>query len=430
MNENEIKRVNMNETAEVFGGQVFKMNYAGMKYQNKKALFEVFQDDAKQNKIQSQSFQSQKMQSLGTFAGTIAHDLNNIFGTILASSTLLEMNKVSPEKYPEILKAINNAVERGAELVGQILAFTGQTDVSFKPLSIPDFINDILSQLKQTFPENIKFQEMIEQNISCISADRTKMHRMLLNLCINARDAMPEGGTLTVRVNSVTRQDLQVLFPTVNHDRYICISISDTGTGIEETAKDMIFDPFFTTKGKGRGLGLSVVYGIVKAHHGFIDLESEPGHGTTFYLYFPLMTLDKKNNDPLQIKMSDDAYGTETILVVEDEKSLLDLARIMFESKGYTVLTAKDGIEAVEIYKQQREKISLVFTDIGLPGLNGREVFAKLKEMNPYVKVIFTSGIFTDIKAALLKDGAKDFIQKPYEQEYVLRKIREVLDAL
>ena len=406
MNENEIKKVNMNETAEIFSGQIFQMNYAGMKYQNKKAMSEVIQDDAKQNKIQSQSFQSQKMQSLGTFAGTIAHDLNNIFGTILASSTLLEMNKVSPEKYSEIFKAINNAVERGAELVGQILAFTGKIDVSFKPLSIPDFINDILPQLKQTFPENIKFQEIIEQNIPCIAADRTKMHQMLLNLCINARDAMPEGGTLTIKVNSVTRQDLQVLFPRVNYDRYICISISDTGTGIEETAKDMIFDPFFTTKEKGKGLGLSVVYGIVKAHHGFIDLESEPGHGSTFYLYFPLMTLDKKNIDSLQIKMSDVAGGEETILVVEDEKSLLDLACMVFESKGYTVLAAKDGIEAVEMYKQHRDKIALVFTDIGLPGLNGRQVFTKLKEMNPSVKVIFTSGIFTDIKAALLKDGA------------------------
>jgi CheY-like chemotaxis protein len=241
---------------------------------------------------------------------------------------------------------------------------------------------------------------------------------------------MPEGGTITIRVNSVTRQELQVLFPTVDYDRYICISISDTGTGIEETVEDMIFDPFFTTKGKGKGLGLSVVYGIVKAHHGFIDLESEPGHGSTFYLYFPITTLDRKNNDSLQIKRSDDVSGTETILVVEDEKSLLDLACIIFESKGYTVLAAKDGIEAVELYKQHREKISLVFTDIGLPGLNGREVFTKLKEMNPNVKVIFTSGIFTDIKAALLKDGAKDFIQKPYKQENVLRKIREVLDAL
>jgi CheY-like chemotaxis protein len=221
-----------------------------------------------------------------------------------------------------------------------------------------------------------------------------------------------------------------VFFPAVEHDRYICISISDTGTGIEETAKDMIFDPFFTTKEKGKGLGLSVVYGIVKAHHGFIDLESKPGHGSTFYLYFPLLILDKKSNDSLQMKMSDNTGGAETILVVEDEKCLLDLACIMFESKGYTVLAAKDGIEAVEMYKQHREKISLVFTDIGLPGLNGREVFAKLKEMDPKVKVIFTSGIFTDIKAALLKDGAKDFIQKPYTQEDVLRKIREVLDTL
>jgi signal transduction histidine kinase/ActR/RegA family two-component response regulator len=430
MKENEIKKVNMNETAEALGSHVFQINHMNVKYHNTKAMFEVFQDDTRQNNVQSQSFQSLKMKSLGTFASTIAHDFNNIFGTILASSSLLEMNKANPEKYTEILKAINNAVGRGAELVSQILTFTGKTDVSCKPLSIPDFLNDILSKFRQTFPENIKFQGMIEQDIPCISADQTKMHRMLLNLCINARDAMPEGGTITIRVKNVTRQELQVFFPAVEHDRYICISISDTGTGIEETAKDMIFDPFFTTKEKGKGLGLSVVYGIVKAHHGFIDLESKPGHGSTFYLYFPLLILDKKSNDSLQMKMSDNTGGAETILVVEDEKCLLDLACIMFESKGYTVLAAKDGIEAVELYKQQRGKISLVFTDIGLPGLNGREVFAKLKEMDPKVKVIFTSGIFTDIKAALLKDGAKDFIQKPYTQEDVLRKIREVLDTL
>ena len=429
MNENELKKVNMNETAEALGGHIFQMNHRGIQYQNKKAMFDTFQDDARQNKAKSQSFQSLKMQSLGTFAGTIAHDFNNIFGTILASSTLLEMNRVSPDKYSELFKAINNAVERGAELVGQILAFTGKTDVSFKPLSVPDFVNDILFRLKQTFPANIKFQETIEQNIPCMSADHAKMHRVLLNLCINARDAMPEGGTLTTRVKSVTREELQAHFPTVDHDRYICISISDTGTGIEETVKDMIFDPFFTTKEKGKGLGLSVVYGIVKAHHGFIDLESEPGMGSTFYLYFPLTTFDKKNTLSLQLKTSDDRSGSETILVVEDEKSLLDLAQLIFESKGYTVLAAKDGIEAVEMFKQHKEKISLVFTDIGLPGLNGREVFTKLKEMNPEVKVIFTSGIFTDIKAALLKDGAKDFIQKPYKQEFVLQKVREVLDA-
>ena len=420
----------MNETAEVLGDHVIQMNYPGIQYHNEKALFEVFQDDAKHNKVQNQSFQTMKMESLSTFAGTLAHDLNNIFGIILASSTLLDITKVSPEKHAEILKAINTAVGRGAELVSQILTFTGKTDVSFMPLSVPDFINDILSELKETFPNNIKFQEMIEQNISSLCADQTKMRWMLLNLCLNARDAMPEGGTITIRAKSVTRQGLQVLFPAADHDRYICISVSDTGTGIDDSAKDMIYDPFFTTKGKGKGLGLSIVYGIVKAHHGFIDLESKPGHGSTFTMYFPDMTRDNKNNDSRQMKMSDDTSGTETILVVEDEKCLLELARIIFESKGYTVLAAMDGIEAVEMYEQHREKISLVFTDIGLPGLNGREVFTKLKEMNPNVKVIFTSGIFIDIKAALLKDGAKDFIQKPYKHEVVLQKIREVLDVL
>ncbi len=191
----------------------------------------------------------------------------------------------------------------------------------------------------------------------------------------------------------------------------------------------MIFDPFYTTKGKGKGFGLSVVYGIVNAHHGFIDLESKPRYGSTFYIYLPAMIVDEERVDSIQMKMPEDVGGTETILVVEDEKCLLDLARLMFESKGYTVLAAKDGVEAVELYKQNRENISLVFSDIGLPRLNGKEVFLKLKEMDPDVKVIFTSGIFVDIKTELLKNGAKDFIQKPYKQEDVLQKIRRVLDT-
>jgi two-component system, cell cycle sensor histidine kinase and response regulator CckA len=432
MNENEEKKgnVNMNETAEVLGGNVFQMNSTIMKLQNRKAMSEMLQDDVMQSRVQSQFFQSMKMQSFGIFAGTIAHDFNNIFGTILASSSLLEMNKVVPEKHAEILKAINNAVGRGAELVGQILTFTGKTDILCKPFSVPGFMNDFLPKLKQTLPANIKFREMIEQDIPCISADQAKIHQMLLNLCINARDAMTEGGTLTIGVKSVTRQELQLLIPVAKHDQYICISVSDTGIGIEENVKDMIFDPFYTTKGKGKGLGLSIVYGIVKAHHGFIDLESKPGYGSTFYLYFPTITVDEESVDSIQTKILTDVSGTETILVVEDENYLLDLARLMFESKGYTVLAAKDGIEAIEMYKQNREKISLVFTDIGLPKLNGRDVFMKLKEIDPEVKVIFTSGIFIDIKAELLRNGAKDFIQKPYRQEDVLRKIRGVLDAL
>jgi two-component system, cell cycle sensor histidine kinase and response regulator CckA len=430
MNNSEEKKANMNETAEVLQGNVFQMNPTVMKLQNRKAMSEMFQDDIKQSRVQSQFIQSMKMQSLGVFAGTLAHDFNNILGTILMSSSMLEMNRMNPEKYPEILKAINKAVGQGAELLGQILAFTGKTDIIRTPLSVHSFINDFLSEVKQTFPANIKIQEMIEQNIPSISADHAKMHQIMLNLCSNAREAMADGGTLTVGVKSVAHQDIQTLNPFANHDHYICISISDTGTGIEEAAKNMVFDPFYSTKGKGRGLGLSIVYGIVQAHHGFIDLESKPSYGSTFYLYFPIITVKKERINSIQERKLSNICGTETILVVEDEKSLLDLARLIFESKGYTVLAAKDGVEAVEMYKQNREKISIVFTDIGLPRLNGRDMFAKLKEIDPDVKVIFTSGIFIDIKAELLRNGAKDFIQKPYKQEDVLRKIREVLDAL
>ncbi|MBN1396459.1 MAG: response regulator [Bacteroidetes bacterium] len=419
----------MNNTAEVMGNNVFPINPDGMKLQNRRPAAEFPQDEIKQNRTQSQYFQTLKMQSLGVFAGTLAHDFNNIFGSILVSSSLLEMSKVGTEKHTEIIKAINNAVGRGAELIGQILTFTGRSDIARKPLCVPGFINDFVPMLKQSLPANIKVQNAVEEKIPSISADAAKLQLALLNICNNARDAMTEGGTITIGVKSVERKDIQLLFPAARHDQYICISVSDTGTGIDENIKDLIFDPFYSTKGKGKGLGLSAVYGIVKAHNGFVDLESRPRYGSTFYIYLPVLAACKNNYDSVKEEKSDDLSGTETILIIEDEKSLLDLARIMFELKGYKVITAEDGAEAVELYKQNRDKISVVFTDIGLPTLNGREVFEQLKQIDPDVKVIFTSGIFVDIKAELLKNGAKDFIQKPYRQEDVLRKIREVLDV-
>jgi CheY-like chemotaxis protein len=285
--------------------------------------------------------------------------------------------------------------------------------------------------LKQTFPKIITFIEDFEKDLPFIYADRIQIHQALLNLCINARDAMPNGGTITIKAEKQDLEQVRARFTAAGQDFYVCISITDTGEGMDETTRLRAFDPFFTTKpvGKGTGMGLSVVYGIIHAHHGFVDLESELGRGTTIRLYLPVATTDEHIIKHQQPSESFDIGGTETILIVEDENFLIEMLQLMLESKGYTVYSAQDGLKAIELYKQHREEIALILTDMGLPELTGFDEFKRLREIDPNVKVVFASGFFEpDIKSELLKAGAKGFIQKPYEASGILRIIREILD--
>jgi CheY-like chemotaxis protein len=286
--------------------------------------------------------------------------------------------------------------------------------------------------LRQTFPKVITFTEIVDTEIPVINADRTQIHQVLLNLCVNARDAMPNGGSITFKAEKQTKAQVQERFPVADQDSYITISVIDTGTGMNEATRRRIFDPFYTTKeqGKGTGLGLAVVYGVVQSHHGFIDVESEVGRGTTFRLYFPIPLMTEQTSDiPLNIE-SFTTGGTETILLVEDEEALIEMVRLLLESNGYKVFTAQDGKEAVEMFKQHQQEIDIVLTDMGLPGMTGVDAFKILKEIAPNVKVIFASGFFEPvIKSDLYIAGAKGFIQKPYSPGEILQKIREVLDT-
>ncbi len=399
--------------------------------EGKPAMQIVASDITEQKKLRQELGQSQKMQSIGTLAGGIAHDFNNILGIILGYTSLLEKRKIDDPKLSEGMAVIHQTAQRGAALVRQILTFARKTDIAFEPMDTIELIHEILSMLKQTFPKVINFIEIFNKDIPYISADRTQIHQAILNLCVNARDAMPNGGAITIKVEKQSKERVQERFPAANQDSYVCISIIDTGEGMDDATRLRVFDPFFTTKpmGQGTGMGLSVVYGVVQAHQGFIDLESKLGHGTTFRLYFPIPTITEQAVDSQLLVESFEVGGTETILLVEDEEFLLDLVRLMLESKGYTVYGAKDGIEAIELYKLHKEEISLVFTDMGLPGLTGIDQFKRLKEINPNIKVIFASGFFEpDIKSELVKAGATGFIQKPYTTDDVLRTLREVLD--
>jgi PAS domain S-box-containing protein len=389
------------------------------------------QDITEQKKLQQELLQSQKMQSIGTLAGGIAHDFNNILGIILGYTSLIERETLSKEKIHESIGIIKNTVGRGASLVGQILTFARKTDVVFQPLNVTVLIHELLSMLKQTFPRVITFIENVDKNIPYINADKTQIHQILLNLCVNARDAMPNGGTITLKTEKRTKTKVQERIPAADQDSYICISVTDTGEGMSEAIRRQIFDPFFTTKeqGKGTGLGLAVVYGAVQSHHGFIDVESEVGRGTTFRLYFPIPSAGEISADISLPTESFTTGGTETILLVEDEETLIEMARFLLESNGYKVHTAKDGREAIKLYKQHQQEIDIVLTDMGLPGMTGIEVLRTLKELNPNVSAIVASGYFEpDVKSKLDKIGVKGFIQKPYSTDEVLRKLREVMD--
>jgi PAS domain S-box-containing protein len=419
------------ESTGVLGGMTFQISHIGMMYNGKKAMLEVFQDVTEQKKLQQELLQVQKMESIGTLAGGVAHDFNNILAIILAYTSAMERSALNKKKILEHCRTITQAVNRGAALVRQILTFARKTDIVLAPMSLADLINEIVSMLKQTFPKIISFKEVIDKDIPFINADRTQIHQAMLNLCVNARDAMPKGGCITIKAERQTIGQVQERVPAANQDSYICLSITDTGEGMMESTRRRIFDPFFTTKeqGKGTGLGLAVVYGVVRSHNAFIDVESAVGRGTTFRLYFPIPSLSEQMIDSSSAVESYTIGGTETILLVEDEEALIEMVRLILKSKGYKVFTAQDGNEAIKVYKLHKNEIDIVLTDMGLPEMTGLDMFKKLKEVNAKVKAIFASGYFEpDIKSEIMKAGAKGFVQKPYSQSEILRILRSVLD--
>ncbi len=420
------------EVKGVLGGKIFQISHVGMMYKGKKAMLEVFQDITEQKKLQNDLFQAQKLQSIGTLAGGIAHDFNNILCIILAYVTSMRRLKLSTGNDIESLNAISQAVQRGAALVRQVLTFARKTDAVLEVIDINSLVLELLSMLRRTFPKIITFSEQLGGNLPFIVADHSQIHQALLNLCVNARDAMPYGGIIIVKTESLTKEYVAEKFPSAGYSNYICISVTDTGEGMDETTRQKVFDPFFTTKekGKGTGLGLSVVYGIMQAHDGFIDMESTPGQGTAFRLFFPVPVAIDESRELLKPDERYETGGKETILLVEDEESLLETVRLMLRSYGYTILTAKDGRAAVDTYVHHQTQINLVITDMGLPGITGEDEFRELKMINPDVKVILVSGyIDPDYKSELLKQGIYDFIQKPYRLESILKKIRNALDT-
>ena len=379
--------------------------------------------------------QSQKMESLGHLAGGIAHDFNNVLGVIQGGLALLKSH-VTDSSHLHYIELSESAVNRGADVAKRLLTFSRDGQIQLRPLAFADVAEELIGVLGHSIEKTVEFVPDIPPDLPIIQGDAGQLYQMLLNLCINARDAIlqPPGlrksGRITIAAKRLSGEAVMKSFKDATAALYICISISDTGSGMTDEVRSRIFEPFFTTKppGKGTGLGLAVVYGIVKSHHGFIDLETSPGEGTTFHVYLPAgpgerFVVPENKNEAI-------VGGNETILVVEDDEALRNLLTELLGSYGYTILEADDGVSGLEQFTRHRGEIKAVITDMGLPRMSGQDLFMSIRELDPSSCVVLASGYLdNELRSHLIALGAKAFLQKPYQPADILRVIRDVLDV-
>ena len=392
----------------------------------------VKEDITQRKMLEQQLFQARKMESLGTLASGIAHDFNNILGIILGYATMLRGKSVGKERASLYLEAVVKAADRGAGLVRQILTFARKSEFRLELVDLNSIIGELTTMLGETFPRTISLSLQLEKALPPVSVDRTQIHQALLNLCVNARDAMADHGSITIATRLVHGKSLAAHFVTAEDENYVEISVSDTGSGIDEKTKARIFEPFFTTKeiGKGTGLGLSVVFGVVEAHKGLVSVDSELGRGSTFHVYLPLPPGSVPSESQEVAESDEELGGFETILVVEDEPLMLGFVTTLLEQKGYRVLIARDGEEAVKFYEREKGSIQLVLSDFGLPKLDGWEACLRMKNMNPGIRIVLASGYLDPhLKAEILKAGIGGFVGKPYSPKEILKAIRTALES-
>ena len=376
--------------------------------------------------------QSQKMEAVGRLAGGIAHDFNNLLTVIMGYSQVL-LTELGPQhplrgKIEETLKA----GERAATLIRQLLTFSSKQSLDPKVLSLNTAVTSLESLLRRLIGEDIQLVSQLDQTNGRLRADQAQLEQILVNLVVNARDAMPKGGTLTIETAQVelTRSPVYHLTP-LPPGPYVRLAVSDTGCGMDRKTQSHIFEPFFTTKeeGKGTGLGLSTVFGIVTQCGGAIDVTSRVGHGTRFDLYFPSIESDILTTAPTQ-PLGQPQRGTETILLVEDEPSVRTLVRDELRKLGYQVVEAKNGIEACLLATQQAGSLQLLLTDVVMPGMGGRELAQHLSVIKPDLRTLFISGYMDDIGImAGQEEGTSSFLQKPFTPEVLARAVRNLLDA-
>jgi len=401
------------------GGYIF--------YKGRPAIIGTLLDLSKEMVLERQLIQSQKMETVGRLAGGIAHDFNNILGITLGNTQLAKRSLSPEDKIYDYLTSIEKATTRAADFVKQLLAFSRQQVLELKAVDLNAVTVSFEKMVRRVIGEHIEMSIISKPVLPVIKADVAQINQILLNLVINARDAMPDGGRLSI---DITTASISPEYCQYNVDaipgNYVVLSVTDTGIGIHKNMLDKIFEPFFTTRKSGSGLGLSVVYGLVKQHGGFINVYSEPGVGTTFKVFLPSV---QETIESVEETTKPTRGGNETILIVEDEKDLREIASEILQTLGYSVLLASNGEEGIEIYKEKSSEIHLVLLDVVMPKLGGRETYEELKKIKPSVRPLFMTGYSLDgIHTNFILEEGVNAIQKPYTFETLASKIREILD--
>ena len=387
-------------------------------------------EKAKSLEMEQRLRHSQRLEAVGTLAGGVAHDFNNILTIIKGYTSLLPTQCEEPARVREIAGIIDRASLRGSELVNQLLAFARKTEGSFAYTALNERIQEVVAMLRPALPQNIAFELHLEENLPEIYADAGQVERVLINLATNARDAMPEGGKIIFSTSKVPGDEAPAHSGNEAKE-YVCLRVTDTGCGMEQETLQRVFEPFFTTKvrGKGTGLGMPVVYGLMQSQHGLIDVRSEVGKGTTVSLFFPATT----GTVSPEIERAPDAMpsvrGEETIMLVDDEPELRNLLELILTTHGYKVLSAQNAETAMQMLPRLPEKLHVLLSDVGLPTVDGFELIRRARKIQPGLKAILCSGYSDeDLKSRMAEEGIDGFVSKPYKTSDLLLTVRTILD--
>lgn len=391
----------------------------------------VNRDITDRRRLEEQCRQSQKMEAIGRLSGGIAHDFNNLLGVMIGYAEILQENTDPAHPDRECVDEILRAGQRAASFTRQLLAFSRQQVLEPTILDVNGVVTAMEKMLRRVIGEDIELETLLEPELAKVKADQGQLEQVILNLAVNARDAMPNGGKLKVKTHNVFMSELDTRkysYP-FKPGKYVQLTVSDTGVGMDSTVQARVFEPFFTTKekGKGTGLGLATVYGVVKQSDGYIEVQSEVSKGTTFTIYLPSVEEESISPRSDQLSAVTDPNGHETVLLVEDEAGLRILTRHVLERFGYGVLEAANGAEACEISAHQNCRIDLLLTDVVMPGMNGRDLAEQLTLERPDMKVVYMSGYTGQgIGQGILPPGS-NFIAKPFSRENLALKVREAL---
>lgn len=399
-----------------------------IQWNEKPASIYFMRDISILKKREDQSQFSKKMEAIGTLAGGVAHNFNNLLQVIQGNISYIMLDKDFCSPYMDEIVNIERSVKSGSDLTKQLLSFARGSDYCLKPSNMNDIVENTAHMFDHTC-KDIKIHKYLQRNIWTVEVDVGQIELVLINFYINSRHAMVEGGDLYLHTENVVLNKSDIVDHEKREGKYVKVSITDTGTGMDENVSNKIFDPFFTTKkeGTGTGLGLSTAYGVIKQHGGFISFDTEKGKGTAFHVYLPA---SDKAIIPMKAAYENLEFGTGTILLVDDEHTVITVGKLLIEEMGYDVMTAHGGRHALEKFKENKDKIDMVILDIIMPDMDGGKVYDQMKEFRPEIKVLLSSGYSKDGHAeSILARGCNGFIQKPFRMEHLSSEIKKILNV-